>query len=168
MVASAAIHFVIAYDLLIIQLDADVASEDPANDPVDPIAELAGQLPCQQTCPPPNATTDRLRRVLLSWVGENQPPPRTIFCTPSKCTEAWVMAAFFPIDREMRRRGWECHPDPATRLGQQPKTERFRKTHAEYEKRGSEFRKAWPTVVKELSEAARFQSEFVAALASVE
>ena len=46
----------LAYDILILHLDADVASEDPANYPVNPIAELSGVLPCEQPCPPPNTT----------------------------------------------------------------------------------------------------------------
>jgi hypothetical protein len=151
----------ISYDLLVIHIDADVASEDPANDSVDPIAELAGQLPCVQACPPPGTTTDAIRLVLLSWVGEEHRPGRMVFCTPSKSTEAWVMAAFFPTDKEMRRNGWECHPDPASRLAQQPKGRRFRKSHADYEKRAPQFRIAWPKIVAELSEAARFQNEFL-------
>ena len=150
-----------------IHIDADVASEDPANHSVDPIAELAGQLPCVQDCPPPSATTDAIRLVLLSWVGEEHRPRRTVFCTPSKNAEAWVMAAFFPTDREMTRKGWECHPDPASRLAQQPKGRRFRESHADYEKRASQFRIAWPKIVTELTEAARFQNEFLTAAQSI-
>src|SRR5580700_5527030 len=60
----------VGYDVLILHLDADVAGEDPAHDPIDPIPGLAGLLPCEQPCPPPGATTEALRLVLLSWVGE--------------------------------------------------------------------------------------------------
>jgi hypothetical protein len=151
-------------DLLILHLDADVAGEDPANDPIDPIPDLAGLLPCEQACPPPSATTDALRVVMLSWVGETETPPQTVLCTPSKSTEAWVMAAFFPNDREMIRKGWECHADPGRRLAQQPKARRFSKRQANYEARAPELRAGWTTVAARLSEAKRFNSDFVAAV----
>ena len=128
------------YDLLLLHLDADVAGEDPANSAA-PIEALRGVLPCQQPCPPSNASTDPLRQILLSWVGETQTPPRTVLCTPSKSTEAWVMAIFFPQDREMTRKGWECHPDPESRLSQQRVGRRFAKSLTDYEARQSELQK---------------------------
>ncbi|WP_306598843.1 hypothetical protein [Geothrix sp. 21YS21S-2] len=157
----------IGYDLLLIHLDADVAGEDPANSPKAPIVELADLLPCEQPCPPPSATTNELRRVLLSWLGETSPPPRTILCTPSKSTEAWVMAIFFPTDREMTRKGWECHPKPENRLGQQPIKVRFSKNFSDYEARNPGIQAGWQSVVARLSEASRFQDEFLAAIGSV-
>lgn len=152
------------HDLLVLHLDADVAGEDPANHPIGAIPELEGVLPCEQPCPPPNATTDRLRVVMLSWLGETEIPPQTVLCTPSKSTEARVMAACFPTDREMKRKGWECHPDPGSRLGQQPKSRRFSKSHANYERRQSELQARWPAIVAKLSEAARFQNDFTATI----
>lgn len=152
----------LGYDLLLIHLDADVAGEDPANSRVDPIPELARALPCERPCPPPGATTDALRRLLLAWLGETLKPPRTVLCTPSKSIEAWVMATFFPQDREMVRVGWECHPDPERRLGQQPLRQRFAKRREDYADRKAELRDRWPDVVARLTEAERFQGEFMA------
>jgi hypothetical protein len=146
----------IGHDLLVLHLDADVAGEN-----------LAGHLPCEQPCPPPHATTDRLRIVMLSWLGETQTPPQTILCTPSKSTEAWVMAACFPRDKAVSKRRWECHPSPESRLGQQPKSQRFSKSQANYEKRRSELQAGWPAVVAKLSEAARFQTDFTAAVGAL-
>lgn len=157
----------LAYDLLILHLDADVAREDPANYPVHPVAELSGALPCEMPCPPPHDTTDRLRKVLLSWVGEDRAPPRTVLCTPSKSTEAWVVAICFPHDGQMIRKGWECHPSPETRLGQQPKTHRFAKSQAAYQARSAAFQEGWPRIVGRLNEARRFQEEFMAAVKQV-
>jgi len=154
----------IHYDLLVLHLDADVAGADPANDPVSPIPELDGQLPCQQNCPPPEASTDPLRLAMLSWVGEVKTPPRTVLCTPSKSTEAWVMAIFFPADKEMTKKGWECHPKPEVQLAQQKKTERFTKSQAAYESRKSKLQAGWPAIAERLSEAARFQRDFRAAV----
>jgi hypothetical protein len=154
----------LAYDLLILHLDADVASEDPANYPVNPIAELSGVFPCEMPCPPPNNTTDRLRQILLSWVGEVREPPGTVLCTPSKCTEAWVVAIFFPHDGQMIRFGWECHPSPETRLAQQRKNKRFAKSRAAYQARTTGLQEGWPRIVERLTEARRFQDAFMAAV----
>lgn len=151
------------YDLLILHLDADVACADPANDVVAPIPELAGTLPCEQDCPPPGATTEALRLVILSWVGESEVPSRTVLCTPSKSTESWVLAALFPKDQEMRRKGWECHPNPAARLAQQPKRQRISKSRSDYEARALDLRRLWPDISMKLSEAERFRKEFLAA-----
>jgi len=146
----------LSYDLVVFHLDADVAGETPDSSTIN----LNGILPCEQPCPPASATTNALRAVMLSWVGESQMPPKTIFCTPSKSTEAWIMAIFFPNDKEMARKGWECHPKPENRLGQQPRTMRFGKNYADYEGRKLEIQTSWITVVNTLTEASRFQDDF--------
>jgi hypothetical protein len=87
----------IAYDILVLHLDADVAGEDPANDTYSPIPKLKGLLPCEKACPPPTDTTQALRSVMLIWIGEQNLPQRTVFCTPSKSSEAWVVYIFFPM-----------------------------------------------------------------------
>lgn len=148
------------YDLLVLHLDADVANENPTGR----VPELVGVLPCAHDCPPASATTNALRQVLLSWAGETQTPPRTVLCTPSKSTEAWVMAAFFPNDGEMRKKGWECHPNPAGRLAQQPKSQRFEKREADYEARRERFQTEWPRIASQLSEAGRFRDDFLTTL----
>lgn len=152
------------YDLFILHLDADVAGEDPANAKTDPIQELAGQLPCEQPCPPAKTTTNPLRKIMLAWVGESATPPNSILCTPSKNTETWIMAAFFPHDKDMNKRGWECHPNPEIRLSQQPKKTRFDKSQGEYAIRKPEFQAQWPALTERLTEAKRFQAEFMAAV----
>jgi len=157
----------INYDLLLLHLDADVASERPADHAIDPIAELDGILPCEQPCPPSNATTDPLREILLSWVGETNIPPNVVLCTPSKSTEAWVMAVFFPTDREMKKHGWECHRKPETRLGQQPKVYRFAKNYTDYQNRETELRAGWPIIIETLTEARRFHEDFTAAIQNI-
>jgi hypothetical protein len=157
----------LAYDMLILHLDADVAREDPANYPVNPISELSRVLPCEMPCPPPSDTTDRLRQILLSWIGEAVVPPRTILCTPSKCTEAWIVAIFFPHDGHMIKRGWECHPNPESRLGQQPKIQRFGKSRAEYQARTAEIQRGWPRIVGRLTEAQRFQEDFMTTVSAI-
>ena len=156
------------YDLLVLHLDADVASEDPANFTVAPVPELAGILPCAKECPPPHDTTDPLRAAILSWTGETETPPRTILCTPSKSTEAWVMAVFFPDDRDMARRGWECHPNPEGRLAQLPAQRRFAKRQTDYQARHADLRASWPTIVSRLTEARRFHNDFTRVFGSLQ
>jgi len=43
------------------------------------------------------------------------------------------MAACFPSDKEVKKKSWECHPNPEIRLGQQPKPQRFSKSQVDYE-----------------------------------
>jgi hypothetical protein len=73
------------------------------------------------------------------------------------------MAVFFPNDRDMLRRGWECHPNPEGRLGQQPAAQRFAKRRADYQSRHAELHASWPTIVARLSEARRFHDDFMVA-----
>lgn len=151
------------YDLLLIHLDADVAHEDPANSKISPIPELAGVLPCAKPCSTPRDTADALRLVMLSWVGEDATPPATVLCTPSKSTDAWVMASLFPNDREMNKVGWECYLKPERRLSQQPVRTRIKKSQEDYSNCRAEIQSNWERVYKTLFEAKRFQDEFLAA-----
>jgi hypothetical protein len=150
-----------AYDVLLLQVDADVAGNRYAD---GGIVEAVQDLPCEQPCPPPAATTDLLRRVVLRWAGETAVPPRTVLCTPSKSTEAWVIAALYPEDPAMRR-NIECCPDPAARLGQQPVERRIQKRVEDYEERAEVLRNAWPRLAQTLDEARRFDADFRGALA---
>ena len=74
------------------------------------------------------------------------------------------MAALFPADPEMNIRG-ECHPDPASRLQQQPKAVRIRKSQEDYRSKSQDLRERWPKVVETHAEASRFQTELLAATA---
>lgn len=150
----------LSYDLVVFHLDADVAGETPDSS----TPNLVGLLPCEQSCPPASATTDALRKVMLSWVGETKTPPNTVLCTPSKSTEAWIMAIFFPDDKEMIKKGWECHPKPENRLGQQPKKVRFGKNEANYSAKKDLIRSNWMNVVNKLTEAKRFNDDFISAV----
>jgi hypothetical protein len=144
-------------DVLIVHLDADVAdgTYSDAN-----IQNGFGDLPCSQPCPPARATTDRLRRVLLGWCGSVDTPHRTVLCVPSKSTEAWVLAALFPNNREVRSGYLECVQDPGLRLRQQPIGRRIRKAVAEYREYSEALSEAWTRVTGICAEAQRFDAEF--------
>ncbi len=107
------------HDLLILHLDADVAGKKYQDGNLTPEAN-DGFLPCEQACPPASATTDELRKILMSWCNESSTPPKVVVCTPSKSTEAWVVAAILPQDKAVEA-GIECFPDPEVRLGLQRK-----------------------------------------------
>jgi len=144
------------YDILILHLDADVADEKYSNGAIE---EAVEDLPCAKPCPPPDATTDSLRAVLLRWSGENAVPSDTVLCTPSKSMEAWVVAALFPNDSAVLK-GIECLQEPQNRLGQQPIAQRIQKRQRDYEQRSEELKEAWPRLVGTLTEAKRFESSF--------
>jgi hypothetical protein len=152
------------YHLLLLHVDADVAGKRYSDGSVTPQSGDEA-LPCERPCPPASATTNALRSVLLSWCGEAAVPARTVICMPSKSTEAWVVAALFPHDLAMKR-GIECFPDPQSRLGQQPKSRRIRKRQADYQGIADRLEEAWPRLAAhgELSEAHRFQADFLACL----
>ncbi len=154
-------------DLLILHLDADVASLKPEQNNDHSIDGLVSDLPCAEDCPPASATTNRLRALMLKWVGENATPNNTVLCTPSKSTEAWIVALFFPADKELIKRVFECHPNPAGRLSVQPKAQRFAKSEKDYRARHENFKAGWEWLVNHLSEAKRFQDEFAAAAGAI-
>jgi len=151
----------LTYDLLVLHLDADVADK---NYPEAGVVETIQDLPCVEPCPPPSATTDRLRRVLLRWGGESATPPRTVLCTPSKSADAWVLKALFPNDSAVRAAHLECDPNPGVRFTQQPIAKRITKGLRDYQNRAAAFQEAWPRISSNLSEARRFSSEFLGAV----
>lgn len=153
-----------SYDILILQLDADVAEKSYDD---GSIQENIQDLPCVQECPPPTATTNRLRNVLLRWAGENETPPKTVLCSPSKSMEAWVVAALLPNDVAMRQ-GIECFNNPEARLSQQPADQRFQKRKQDYQDRLEQLTTAWPRLVETLEEPARFQRDLLAMIPPVQ
>jgi hypothetical protein len=66
------------------------------------------------------------------------------------------------------RKNIECYPDPESRLGQQPKASRIRKSQRDYQERMGEIEKAWPGLAGgALGEALRFQADFSTELAKI-
>ena len=150
------------HDVLIVHVDADVAGKTYASGSIrDAPCE---DLPCEEPCPPPDRTTNALRAVVLNWLGEHECPPRIVLCTPSKSIEAWVLAAVWPENDVVRRDDWECRPNPEGQLGALPRRRRFKKRPDHYLRKQREIEKAWPKVSARLTEAARFEEEFLAAI----
>ncbi len=142
-------------DLFILHLDADVADEKEVN--------------CRKACPPPEDSTNALREVALTWLGESELPPRAVFCTPSKSTEAWVIAALYPNDGIVTSGKLECRDRPGGLLAGKPSSERllrkkgrkYAKDEDAYRARSDDFTSAWPAVCGLCTEAKRFSKDVV-------
>lgn len=156
------------YDLLLLHVDADVAAQKYGDANVAPEGSDL-PLPCEHACPPASATANALRAVLASWCGEVAAPPGTVFCVPSKSTEAWVVATLYPNDSAVQS-GIECHPDPETRLGVQPKRVRIAKTKRDYQRCSAAFEAAWTRIASAdaCGEALRFHDELTDSVAALD
>jgi hypothetical protein len=161
----------ISYDVLVFQLDADVASSTYAEGHIIPDPFPESTLPCEEPCPPPSATTNRLREIALKWMGEAATPPRTVFCIPSKALETWVLVGLFPNDGVVGREDLECRPNPSDTLQGKPLKRRLvssgKKNVGKYKEFAQEFARNWGTVAARCIEARRFENEFVIALSQL-
>lgn len=150
------------YDFFVIHLDADVADRSYADygRPIELAAaqEGWGELPCSLPCPPPFATVDKLKPVLLSWLGIAAIGDRTVLCIPSKSSEAWLAAAIFPENRDLLN-NLECSLNMEGRLGQLPKGQRIKKKVREYQSFDSTIKNRWSTVREKCSHADLFHLE---------
>jgi hypothetical protein len=99
----------------------------------------------------------------LRWTGEPTTPDRTVLCTPSKSTDAWVVAALFPTDPAVLDGSHECRPH-----AQQPLKIRIEKSQFVYENHKAKVREAWLTVTEICTEARRFSDDFRRAVQAVD
>lgn len=140
-------------ELFVLHVDADVADDK--------------EIGCRKPCPPPHHTTDALRQIVLGWVNETILPDTAVFCTPSKNTETWVLAALYPADKIVVSGQLECRDQPEACMVGKPKKERLvRKKAGQYDKdeeayrqRGKYFTAAWPSICKICTEARRFSKD---------
>lgn len=152
------------HDILVVHLDADVAGKTyESGNIADP---GTNDLPCEKPCPPPQATTDALREVILGWLGEKQCPSRVVLCTPSKNMEAWVVAAVWLDNPVILKGDWECHSNPGRQLAALPLKKRFEKHVTDYMQKQKQIEQMWPTLSSFLTEAERFEKELCAAFPS--
>jgi len=151
----------LTYSLLILHLDADVAAENYGNAGIN---HPVNNLPCSALCPPASATTNQLRTVLLSWIGQAAVPAKTILCTPSMNTEAWVLCGLYPDDPAVQAGNLECLGQPQNRLQAMPMKGRLvtggKKKLETYKARANEISRAWPNVRMVCTEAERFSTDF--------
>jgi len=153
------------YKILIIHLDAEVAGEEygHAN-----IVDGENDLPCSQPCPPPTASTDPLRSVLLRWIGSATVPQGVVLCTPSRNTETWVLCALYPRDAIVQSGSVECFESPQNRLQSKPMSGRVitrrKKRVVAYRARAKDISESWPDVRILCTEAERFSADFESAV----
>lgn len=153
------------YDYFILHLDADVAHK--AYSDVSPTMDQEAQsvgwgvLPCDQPCPPPDATVTNLRSILMSWLGVVTTGARTILCIPSKSTETWLAVAVYPENTNLLN-GHECALNMEGRLAILPKAERIKKTVREYHDRAATVTREWNNVRAMCSQADLFHQSSTA------
>ena len=147
------------HDVLIVHVDADVATKTYASASIKDAPR--DDLPCEMPCPPASDTTNALRSVVLNWLGETSSPPNLVMCTPSMKMDAWVIAAVSPDNPMVRREDWECRADPDSQLKALRKGQRFEKSQSGYLGKYDEIKGGWRGVAETLTEAARFQEDFL-------
>lgn len=146
--------------LVVIQVDADIARRSYADYEITDAP--TDDLPCGEDCPPPSATTDALRAVMLGWLNETAVPPHTVLCTPSKSIETWVLVGLFPENEQAVRANIECRWGLDVQLRKYGLIKGRQKLIEQYRANEESFRKAWPNVRAKCSEAERFSQEFLA------
>ncbi len=152
------------FDLLIIHLDADVA-DSGYSDILSEVPTDVLPLPCTKPCPPPEATVEALRVVALSWLGVQKLGAKTMFCIPSKATEAWLAVAVAQdIPRIMV--DLECSLKVAARLANLPMERRIRKTKRQYQEHAATVQSQWPRITAMCTQARRFQDELTVCIPS--
>jgi hypothetical protein len=92
-------------DLLVTQLDADVAGAPDLLDDSRPATEI------QKPCPPIEDTANGLRDVIHLWLNRDELPESVVPAIPAQDIEHWVFAALFPGDPCCQRKDYEC-PKP--------------------------------------------------------
>ena len=158
-------------DLLVVQVDADVAAED--------------EIGRAQPCPPPAASADEVRALILDWLVVEALPDKVVLCVPCMASETWALAALWPSDRAVvpcdpppEECEWlECRTDIKAllrELGKRltPKLVVYQAGELMNQAKGyqtarvqEDMTKGWTNVLTTCSEACRFDTELRAATA---
>lgn len=146
------------FDLVIIHLDADVAGKQYADcgPAVAQAAAALQSLPCEQPCPPPVNTVAALEVVLLSWLGVVAVGPKSLFCIPSKASDAWLAAAMLPGGHVLLT-SLECNLNLETALSQLPKGQKIKKAVREYQTHARTIAQQWQQVKNHCTQACVFE-----------
>lgn len=150
-------------DVLIIQADADIATEPDIN--------------CLGVCPPPSNTTDAVRQRVLAWLGVSALPTNVLLCVPAMATETWALVALFPrheaivacqphpqgapciecrvdIKKLLHKSGRRMRPKLVVR-----QNGRLKNQAQGYRAQQANISTGWPGVVEVCTEAERFETE---------
>ncbi len=152
-------------DIVVIQVDADVARKKYQDYGIkDPPDDELTRGTCEKNCPPPSATTDALRSVMLGWMGETSAPPHTVLCTPSRNIETWVLVGLYPENEQAKKPNIECRWGLEVQLRKYGLMNGEKKLIDEYKANEKGTQDAWPSVREKCSEADRFSTDFLALL----
>lgn len=111
------------FDLVLLHVDADVAGMSYAD---AGIYDGRTDLPCERACPPAEDSVNALREAVLGWIDLTPAaglPDRWVCCVPSKCTEAWIVAALYGATGDEILEGLECSLVLENWLSRRPKRE---------------------------------------------
>lgn len=155
------------YDLVIVHIDADVAEMSYADcgDTVLKAAVNLHALPCSLPCPPASNTVANMEAVLLSWLGIQATGAKSIFCIPSKATEAWLSAAILPNNHALLQ-GLECNLKVEAGLAILPKKLRIRKSVRVYRDLAEVVTSQWGAVKQLCTQANLFDQRVRVATAA--
>jgi len=157
-------------DLVIIQVDADVAGMPYSSAKIDD--PPYNDLPCEYPCPPASRTVGALHNVVRGWLDPSRPGAKAVICIPSKCIEAWAAAALYgPNDPDLVD-DLECSFEVIPYLHAKPAKERLvRIREGKWRKEPGKFKRAQQTISNRWSDvkyycpqAAHFQEEVEGAL----
>jgi hypothetical protein len=147
------------YDFFILHLDADVAhkSYSDVSPAIEQEAQTAGwgALPCWEICPPPEATVEKLKTVLFSWIGTEAIGDKTVLCIPSKSIETWLAVSVYPQNHTLLN-GLECALNMGGRLANLPLAKRINKSVREYQNHAATVTREWHRVREQCSQAETF------------
>lgn len=156
-------------DLLVVQVDADVAAED--------------EVDRARPCPPPAASADEIRALVLQWLGVTQVPDKVVLCIPSMASETWALVAIFPTDDAVvacepppfHGECVECRTDIKALLRRLGKRLRYKLVVSQegelknlangYRAQKDKLTTGWTDVLRKCSEARRFDTDLRAAMA---
>ena len=155
-------------DLLVIQVDADVLADD--------------EISRAQPCPPPAASADEMRALILVWLNVKTLPNKVVLCVPCMASETWALVALWPKSKSVV----PCNPPPQEddcvecrtdikallrNLGRRfnPKlvvsqSGKLKNQGQGYENQQSNITNGWTQVLKICSQAKRFNAELKTAL----
>ena len=158
-------------DILIIQLDTDVA-KDPEVDRTKP-------------CPPARDTANQIHALIFEWLNLPKPSERIISCVPAMASETWALAALFPESSEITPSDQspaehtciECRTDIKEILRKVGKRLRpklvvsqdgeLKNQSSGYKGQSGKICKAWMKVVSICAEAKRFHHDLIAVLPQI-
>lgn len=150
-------------DLLVIHVDADIATEHDlqADDP-EPIEQVA------QPCPPVDPTVAGLVKVIGRWLQCQALPPQVVLAIPAQDIENWTFAALFPNDPLCAQADYECTKTgsnrPCYKLTLKKHGKLLQRTNGEIKKSVRQYQAAveqvaaqWDTVCGICSQAEQFR-----------